>query len=709
MEQQIELSRFPALPEVLARLIQELNNEQLNLADLSGLILHDAAISMKILAVANSSFYNRRTQVTSVHQGISLIGLKMVRMLAISASMHQFLLQTSGMSPASFGRYWQHALLTAGLAKSLAAATAYPNPDEAYLAGLLHDIGQMALWSSQPEAYGKLLARHHDDEALIGAEIKTFGIDHCELGAVLAERWQLEPLLADAIRYHHAPADSAAAATELVRIVNAANALSLMGKQENHPALALAHHLLGLPEAETGRLHAEALASLDIVAMVFAIDTQEPPAREKSHPAEPSPALASQLRLQEEVHATTLLSLAREDYGERLSENDLLADVVQSAYLLFEPRRVFLFELDAQANRLAGRAVETQDDAVTRIRMPLEAGRSLVADALLQQAATANFGAGTSSLSSMLDQQLLRLAGAKAMCCVPLCNRQLQFGVLVLAYDTPKPAADARMRFIEAYARQAADALLALRSRLQQEAINATLQAQSYQLRARQVVHEANNPLAILKNYLTMLDLKLADSQPVTKELQVLNEEIDRVAGIIRGFAAAGEAAAAPTGLVDVNALLQDLLAVCERAMFTPANIRTETRFDKELPLLGSDPAQLKQVFVNLFKNAAEAMTKGGTLRVSTALSVGPQQTKSVVISIADDGPGMPPEILEGLFSTVRTTKGAGGSGLGLTITANVVRSLGGDISCSSKAGQGTVFDIRLPCGKALPASRSDG
>jgi putative nucleotidyltransferase with HDIG domain len=695
--EQVELSQLPAMPEVLTRLIQELHNEKLNLTDLSALILQDSALSMKVLSVANSSFYNRQSKDLSVGQSVILLGLKMVKMIAVSAAMHQFLRDFSDLSPAAFARFWKHALMTAYLSKSMAQVIAYPNPEEAYLAGLLHDIGQLALLASKGGEYKKLLDAYPEGDDLVEQEKIAFGVTHGEIGALLAEYWHLEPLIADAIRHHHHSAAQIFNATELVKLVNAANVLCRMGQENNHPALVVTRNLFGIPAEEAQRLHAEAKAK--IVEIANDVDLHDAASDQHESPATLNAATASQRKLQAEVHATTMLSLLQESLSPAATEEELLGGVLQAAHLLFEPREVLLFAWDATTNLISGRPIGEQSDTLARIRLPLEPGRSLIADALLQNEMTHSFYQSDNTLRSMIDQQILRISASQGIYCVPLKNHMFVFGVLVLAYPTEvQQRTESQLRFLNAFANQTADAIYTLRKRLQNAALDKALQERTSQLRARKTTHEANNALGILKNYVATLDMKLADNQLVAKELKNINEEISRVTGIIRTFANPAEPQDMMSAGIQINSLLKDLVEVCNETMFTPAKIQVELQFDEHLPTVTGDADRIKQVFVNLFKNAAEAMPNGGELRVSSSLMVGQQHAQNILVSVADNGPGIPKEVLSRLFSPLQTTKGRENSGLGLSITAELLSTMGGAISCRSKSGIGTVFDVTLPC-----------
>lgn len=707
--EQFELSRMPALPQVLGRLLHELNSESLHLRNLSELIRQDAALTVKVLAVANSSAYKRRNAIESIDQCVNLLGQKMVKVIAISISMRQFLNDLSGTASFHFGRYWQHSLITAFLAQAIARKIGYPNPEEAYLSGLLHDIGKLVLLAVEGRTYAEMLEKHGEDEDFSARETAAFGVTHSEVGEALVLRWNLDPLMADAVRHHHDGYAQVGNATELVKIIALANVMSSMNLESSHPALAWAHSLFGLSAEEAQQLNAGAHSELIAMAIPLGIqlldESQPVTASDKPPQGGTHDGLGGHHRqLGEEMGALTMLAISQDAYEVASDENELLGNILQTARILFEPRQAYLFEWDSQTNFLSGRPVEGQQDVISRIRLPLEPDRSLIANALLWNVMTNSFSREDKAVQSLVDEQIIRMADAEGFFCAPLANKKFMFGVLVLAYRSGVlQRLDSNLRFLPAFARQAADAISAFRSQQQHEALASALQAETYKLQARKVVHEANNPLAILKNYLKALDFKLADNQSVDKELGILNEEIDRVAHIIRKFAQSEDASVAVKGKVSVNATISDVVSICEKALFSPAAISVTVTLDKALPLIDADVGGLKQVFINLFKNAAEAMPNGGQLTVKTAVMVSQGQGYCINVSIADNGPGIPGEVLSGLFSPVKSTKGEGNSGLGLAITSDLLRGFGGSISCKSAPGAGTIFEVMLPCARDNP------
>jgi len=699
----IELDQLPSLPQVLLRILRELNTESLQVSELSDCISQDAALTLKVLAVANSVTYRRQKQIISIEQGINMLGFKMVKTITISASMQQFLSSLSGIVPLNFDRFWQHSLTTAFLSRMLAQAVGYPNIEEAYIAGLLHDVGKLVLLVTRANLYKELFLRYAEDDSHVEEEAQLLGITHCEVGAMLAQHWKLEPLVVDAIRHHHDPVHNVRNASELVKIVLLANALSEVGMDaDHHPSIAVGRAFFGMDADETLRLVADANANVIALAIPLGVQIQDSvlisQPRGDNMGAPESRALANQRQLAEEVRSVTMLNLAREDFDIAKSEDELLASILNSAFILFEPRQVFLFEWDAKSNLISGRPVLDQPDSISRIRFPLEVDKSLIADALLWNTMTHSFNRNSETVQSMMDEQIIRMANADGIFCVPMTTRDFVYGVLVLAFPMGVvERQDSKLRFLTQFAREVADSIRNLRHALEVASKSSSPDLEAYKLNARKIVHEANNPLSILKNYLKILDLKLKNGQPAELEIQILNEEIDRVSSTIRKLAEPQEAHATVSGSVDVNAIIRGVLSLCEPSLFLPSGIQVEARLDDNLPAIYSDSDGLKQVFINLFKNAAEAMVNGGVLTITTAPMVSQQQTSSISITISDNGPGIPQEILNSLFSPVKSTKGEDNAGLGLSITSNIISQLGGAIICKSSPKIGTTFEIALP------------
>jgi signal transduction histidine kinase len=201
--------------------------------------------------------------------------------------------------------------------------------------------------------------------------------------------------------------------------------------------------------------------------------------------------------------------------------------------------------------------------------------------------------------------------------------------------------------------------------------------------------------------------MKLAAADIAQDEIKILNEEIDRVAQILRNLNGASEDWVCKVETVDVNAVLSDILKITRESLLNQFNVQLHFDPDPGLPAIMADKNSLKQVFINLMKNAFEAMPDGGNLHirtrhVSSQLCGGfsdcdLEYPGYVEITISDDGPGIPAEIRTRLFEPYASTKRGNHSGLGLSIVHNIIQTLKGTISCESEPGDGTTFRIGLP------------
>jgi len=124
-------------------------------------------------------------------------------------------------------------------------------------------------------------------------------------------------------------------------------------------------------------------------------------------------------------------------------------------------------------------------------------------------------------------------------------------------------------------------------------------------------------------------------------------------------------------------------------------NIEIRTTLDPDLPTTTSDSSQLQQVFLNILNNAIDAIGKNGVITISTGYDL---RNRELSVSIADDGPGIPSEVLGRVFDPFFTTKEVGkGTGLGLSISYSIIEKLGGTIKVASQVGKGTTFSIHIP------------
>ena len=240
-------------------------------------------------------------------------------------------------------------------------------------------------------------------------------------------------------------------------------------------------------------------------------------------------------------------------------------------------------------------------------------------------------------------------------------------------------------RLIEA-ARARAEAL----RRSQDELIHNARMATVGRLTAA-LAHEINNPLQSILGSVQLVLEQWPRDLPQRAYLELAASELDRLSDIVRrmvGFYRRDADASLPT---DVNGLVRETLALAEKQL-QRHRVVVITDLSDDLPRVSLAPNQFKQVFLNLILNAADAMAHGGNLHIVT----GWDGEGWIEIRFADTGPGLPSHELERIFESFYTTK-PHGTGLGLSVSRDIVMHHKGELLAESELGQGAVFRVRLP------------
>jgi two-component system NtrC family sensor kinase len=209
---------------------------------------------------------------------------------------------------------------------------------------------------------------------------------------------------------------------------------------------------------------------------------------------------------------------------------------------------------------------------------------------------------------------------------------------------------------------------------------------------AAAVAHDINNPLTgILTNSSLLLE-DLASDDPRREDVEVMVKETIRCREIVKRLLDFARQTKPQKQLADINALIENIILLV-RNQTSFRNIVIEKRLSDSVPNVSVDPDQIQQVFMNIILNGAEAMAKGGTLTIESKLS---DNGRTIVISFADTGPGIPESCREKIFDPFYTTK-EHGTGLGLSISYGIVEQHGGTMNVESIVGQGSTFTIQLP------------
>jgi signal transduction histidine kinase len=216
------------------------------------------------------------------------------------------------------------------------------------------------------------------------------------------------------------------------------------------------------------------------------------------------------------------------------------------------------------------------------------------------------------------------------------------------------------------------------------------------------VAHELNEPLAAILG-LAQLSRKAADlPEPVARDLEKIVKATLHARGVIRNLLLFARHVPPEKTTIRLNDLVEEALAFLEPRR-AHSGIELVRALEEDLPDVTADPAQIRQVLVNLLVNAVQAMPQGGRLEVRTG-----SETDSVFAVIADSGVGMSEDVRQKLYVPFFTTKDVGeGTGLGLAVASGIVNSHGGTIRVESEVGRGSRFEVRLPRTPPLSADGS--
>jgi signal transduction histidine kinase len=366
--------------------------------------------------------------------------------------------------------------------------------------------------------------------------------------------------------------------------------------------------------------------------------------------------------------------------------------VSRSARVLFNFADTAILLLNDTGYLLTGTSVGEHRKRLAEFSIPLGAGGA-IAETALQRRVT--FISRDGNLPGVAEEQLLRILGTECLVCLPLVSEGRCLGVFIGGAASGQLADFMRCEgSLQAFAAQAAIALKTAASEHGEASRRIASVTEEYREASRRVAHEVNNPLSIIKNYLSVLDRKLAKQEPVSAEISILNEEIDRVGQIIGGLADLQPVSR--EGTAEVNRVISDVIRLFRDTGYVPASVRIMDRLQDQPFEIDSDGDTLKQIMVNLIKNAIEALPDGGEIEIGNNGLVNRDGLLYVEIRIKDTGPGISPEVMANLFSPVRSTKGEAHRGLGLSIVHGLVKKIHGLIICRSNK-EGTAFEILLP------------
>ncbi|MFC5770902.1 ATP-binding protein [Thauera sinica] len=570
-----------------------------------------------------------------------------------------------GRMPSAPGGDGGMALLRGECALHLALETRYPRPDEAYLGALWRHLAEQVR-TGHPNGAA-------EDGTLQKADRRqefTRIVHACGLSEAVCDALELGITLAEQLQDAH----------PLVRLLHAAQLLADDDWQARTAEVAA---LTGLTAASIASLRTD-------VAYIVS-----------GHAAYPLPAHAS-------GGEGALIAAADNPFREAA-----IAGLLNAAFADLEAGQI--------ADRLAigspffGLAIEpillaADESGLLRSLLPgppgstaalfdeldlrLDDERSCIALSARSGQPSSHAYTGATPRRSTADWHVARWLGQRGFDCLPL--PAAGYTATAVLPESAERAAAALRSLSAALLGAAARAIRSSQRRLTDVATREAALQQQFREHVRKIAHEATNPLTVIKNRLDLLGQQHADDSPLQDEMLLLNAELERIDNLLRR-AADLPVGAAEIPICRVTDLLLEMRAVYGDPLFAQHGIGFELRAARDVPPAAMPASALKQVLLNLFRNASEALQPGKRLVVSVMGEVILNGRAHVEIRVADNGPGLPPDRLADLFSPRPSTKGGGHQGLGLSVVRDILAQWKASIVCRSQPGSGTSFQILVP------------
>ena len=691
----VDAGRLPSLPHVLVKLLDISFTEGVSFDELSDLIKQDAGLTMRVTNAANTAYYAGQGKDLEFDRTLVLLGLDTIKTIAITACVQQFFSRFETASSRRLKGFWRNSLTCALIAKRLAKLLGYPYQEEAYLAGLIHNVGELVFEANYAHEHDSICSVAENQAEKLKLEEQQIGANHFQAGAWLVSGWDIDSFMEDAILFQGETAGEIREAHSLVKIIYLANQMSQDYDALSDEAFLSAKALFDLDHG----LLEEVVSKTrdDVIAAATSLDIdigQHGDAMGDQDSSDKQLALADRVR-----NIATLNSMI----GAKpcTSETELLRLLQKSLHLLFGIRDCLYLKVAADGEKqesvLQGEPLSGQPESIAELTITLD-GHSLAAQSLRDSALLGSHG--TDITPAVVDKQLARLLDAAGVLCLPLIQNNKPLGVWVFKADA---AAQARYqkqaRLLHMWAHEAGTAIDQQRATAQKLSEQQQDEQNYYHGRAREIVHEVNNPLSIVKNYVHLLGQKLTDNEEVGADLEVIREELERAGSILLRLPGivGQQLTAGGNERVNLNQLVNDLLRLFRGSLFATGQVEAFADLDPDMEPVIVDRHGVRQVLTNLIKNAAEALPEGGRITLSTRGLVNQNGENYVAIIVADNGPGIPAPVQEKLFSPVETTKGEAHAGLGLSIVKNLLTEMGGTISCQSSAKEGTRFELLIP------------
>jgi putative nucleotidyltransferase with HDIG domain len=201
----MERHKLPSLPIVVTKVLSMLNDPDFSVRQLSRVISDDTALASRTLAISRSARYAQRHQPTTVHEAVLVLGYQTLRNIVMATAAQSFLTRKSKIAE----KLWSHSLAAALTARILSQRAGFKDSELAFLAGLLHDVGEMILLHGDPKGFERVLEEvQQTKEPIVEKEKEMYSFDHSSIGVALLDFWNIDTRIGEAVLCHHDQEDN---------------------------------------------------------------------------------------------------------------------------------------------------------------------------------------------------------------------------------------------------------------------------------------------------------------------------------------------------------------------------------------------------------------------------------------------------------------------------------------------------------------------
>ncbi|MCW9046602.1 MAG: ATP-binding protein, partial [Gammaproteobacteria bacterium] len=448
--------------------------------------------------------------------------------------------------------------------------------------------------------------------------------------------------------------------------------------------------LFDLSESIIQRIVSEAITDARSLAASMDIDIGDSESENTQNKDE-----LKQIQLAQEVRDTALVQNSQ--FVINADSSDIYKTIQQSISLLFGVNNSLVVNLDESQQFLSIAKKQHLTDTCLFEDLKIDiSGNSILSRCLNKKQIIDSFSAKTSASLSIIDEQIAHGLKTEGFVCLPVTNSNRLHGVVLLGCSNNQALKLLKnSSLLKLFADNLSIKLQQYLDYSQKTSEASEKNSLIFIERARKIIHETNNPLTVIRNYLQLLSKKLNEDDPAQADLSTIKQEIDRISNIIIRCKDAPNVEASDFSEININTLLTELISLYKASLFATHNITSTLNLDNKLKPVRLDKNSIKQIITNLLKNSVEAIKSDGEIIITTG-TININGNNYIELKLEDSGPGIPAEIMKNLYTPVTSTKGQEHSGLGLSITKNLVDRTGGSISCRTN-NNGTVFSVQFP------------